>query len=68
MRGLSFPVEAHQGISLHSPGVEAPTGRSAGNVMEGWLNTSLRARSPGIVFLDVTEPFPFDDGVFERIS
>lgn len=40
---------------------------SAGNVMEGWLNTSLRPRSPSIVFLDVTEPFPFDDGVFDYI-
>jgi len=40
---------------------------SAGNVMEGWLNTSLRPRSPRIVFLDVTEPFPFDDGVFDYI-
>lgn len=40
---------------------------AAGNVMEGWLNTSLRPRSPRIVFLDVTEPFPFDDCVFDYI-
>ena len=40
---------------------------SAGNVMEGWLNTSLRPRSADIVFLDVTEPFPFDDAVFDYV-
>lgn len=40
---------------------------AAGNVIDGWLNTSLRPRSPRIVFLDVTEPFPFDRGVFDYI-
>jgi len=40
---------------------------SAGNVMEGWLITSLRPRSADIAFLDVTEPFPFDDSVFDYV-
>ena len=40
---------------------------SAGNVMEGWLNTGLRPRSEDIVFLDVTEPFPFDDSAFDYV-
>jgi predicted SAM-dependent methyltransferase len=40
---------------------------AAGNEMDGWLNTSLRPRLPGIVFLDAAQPFPFDDGVFDYI-
>lgn len=40
---------------------------AAENAIDGWLNTSLKPRSPKIVFLDVTEPFPFDQGVFDYI-
>jgi predicted SAM-dependent methyltransferase len=34
----------------------------------GWLATDLDPRvAPGVVFLDATAPFPFADGVFDRI-
>ncbi len=52
---------------LSSAGVAKLQLGAAGNVMDGWLNTSLRPRSPRIVYLDVTEPFPFDHGVFDYI-
>ncbi|MGD0230011.1 MAG: methyltransferase domain-containing protein [Syntrophorhabdales bacterium] len=52
---------------LSSAGVKKLQLGAAGNVMDGWLNTSFRPRSPGIVFLDVTEPFPFGHGVFDYV-
>ena len=40
---------------------------AAGNIFKGWLNTGLRPRSPEIVFLDVTQPFPFGNAVFDYV-
>lgn len=37
------------------------------NILEGWLNTDLSPQHPDIIFLDVTQPFPFKDGVFDYI-
>jgi len=52
---------------LSSAGVAKLQLGAAGNVMAGWLNTSLRPRSSKIVFLDVTERFPFDDRIFDYV-
>ncbi len=38
------------------------------NSLPGWLNTDLEPLTPEAVFLDATEPFPFDDGTFECVS
>jgi SAM-dependent methyltransferase len=35
------------------------------NLLPGWLNTDLEPWSDEIVYLDVTEPFPFEDCVFD---
>jgi predicted SAM-dependent methyltransferase len=40
---------------------------AADNIIDGWLNTSLRPRSPRIVFLDVPQPFPFGPAVFDYV-
>jgi len=40
---------------------------AAHNTIDGWLNTSLRPRSPRMVFLDVTQPFPFGPAVFDYV-
>jgi predicted SAM-dependent methyltransferase len=40
---------------------------AADNAIDGWLNTSLRPRSSRIVFLDVTQPFPFGPAIFDYV-
>lgn len=35
--------------------------------IDGWLSTDIAPRSDGIVFLDATKPFPFDDRVFDYV-
>jgi len=37
------------------------------NTLEGWLNTDYRSISRGVVFLDATRPFPFEDGSFDYV-
>jgi predicted SAM-dependent methyltransferase len=37
------------------------------NALPGWLNTDLDPQSPGIVYLDILEPLPFEGGTFDRI-
>lgn len=37
-----------------------------GNPLDGWLNTDLDDL-PGMVFLDATEPLPFDDATFRYV-
>ena len=38
-----------------------------GHILPGWLNTDLYPETPAIARLDVTRPFPFQDGVFDNI-
>ena len=38
-----------------------------GNVLDGWLNTTLFPKSSHILHLDVTEPFPFDNEEFDYV-
>jgi predicted SAM-dependent methyltransferase len=35
--------------------------------IESWLNTDLRPGRPGIVLLDVRDPFPFEDSTFDFV-
>ncbi|HSD74460.1 MAG TPA: methyltransferase domain-containing protein [Steroidobacteraceae bacterium] len=37
------------------------------HLLDGWLNADLFPRSPLVLHLDSTEPFPFDDGQFDYI-
>jgi predicted SAM-dependent methyltransferase len=37
------------------------------HLLEGWLNTDLRPRVPGVLPLDATRPLPFPDGSFDYI-
>lgn len=37
------------------------------NPLAGWLNTDLRAVSPGCIFLDASRPLPFGDETFDYI-
>jgi predicted SAM-dependent methyltransferase len=36
--------------------------------LEGWLNTDLIPEVPGVVYLDATRRFPFDDNTFDYIA
>jgi predicted SAM-dependent methyltransferase len=36
-------------------------------ILEGWLCTDILPESDQVLYLDVTEPFPFDDNVFDYI-
>ncbi len=36
--------------------------------LEGWLNTDLIPEVPGVVYLDATRRFPFDDDTFDYIA
>lgn len=40
---------------------------SGGNLLAGWLNTDILLPSEEIVYLDVTEPFPFEDETFDYV-
>lgn len=35
--------------------------------LDGWLNTDIRRRAPGVVHLDVRKRFPFDDETFDYV-
>lgn len=35
--------------------------------LDGWLSTDIAPRSDAVIFLDATERFPFDDGVFDYV-
>lgn len=37
------------------------------NIIPGWLNTDLEPVNGKVVFLDATEPFPFEENVFEYV-
>jgi predicted SAM-dependent methyltransferase len=52
-------LEAHPVRRLQLGCGEEPT--------RGWLNTDLAPRAPGVLFLDVTEPFPFPDASFTSV-
>jgi predicted SAM-dependent methyltransferase len=36
--------------------------------LDGWLNTDLILEIPGVVYLDATRRFPFDDNTFDYIA
>ena len=38
------------------------------NILEGWLNTDECQTSRGVVYLDATKPFWFEDGTFDTIT
>jgi len=40
---------------------------AAKNAMPGWLDTDLRPRRRDVLYLDVTEPFPFGDATFDYV-
>lgn len=40
---------------------------SGQTLLAGWLCTDIVPRSERVAYLDATEPFPFDDGVFDYI-
>jgi SAM-dependent methyltransferase len=35
--------------------------------LDGWLNSDLRPRREADIFLDASEPFPFEDGTFDYL-
>ncbi len=37
------------------------------HIFEGWLNTDIKPTKDEVIFLDVTEEFPFDDCTFDYI-
>ena len=37
------------------------------NPLEGWLNADLNPRSPAVIYLNATAPFPFSDASFDFI-
>ena len=37
------------------------------NLLPGWLNTDLEPTSPGLVYLDATQPFPLPDASFTHV-
>lgn len=37
------------------------------NPFTGWLNTDLTPTAPNTIFLDATEPFPFENGSFDYV-
>jgi len=40
---------------------------SGTNPLSGWLNTDYEPISDEVMFLDATETFPFDDGIFDYV-
>jgi predicted SAM-dependent methyltransferase len=40
---------------------------SGRTTLPGWLSTDLRPKSDEVVPMDATQPFPFDDDVFEHV-
>jgi predicted SAM-dependent methyltransferase len=40
---------------------------SGGNVLQGWLNTDLNPRSDQIIYLDATDPLPFEDSTLDYV-
>lgn len=39
---------------------------SSGRLLDGWLNTDLDGW-PGVMAMDATKPFPFEDGTFDYV-
>jgi len=37
------------------------------NLLDGWLNADLFPRSPEVLHLDASRPFPFEDGQFDYV-
>ncbi len=37
------------------------------NIIDGWLSTDIVPRSRGVVFLDATKRYPFDDATFDYV-
>ena len=40
---------------------------ASNNILDGWLNTDVFPNQPGIVYLDATRRFPFNDATFDYI-
>jgi predicted SAM-dependent methyltransferase len=40
---------------------------AGGNLLDDWLNTDIDPQSPDVVYLDITEPLPFEDGSFHLV-
>jgi predicted SAM-dependent methyltransferase len=40
---------------------------SGQNLLSGWLNSDYYPRSPEVLHLDATKPFPFDDATFDFV-
>jgi predicted SAM-dependent methyltransferase len=52
-------LESHRTRKLHVGSHE--------KLLEGWLNTDLYPPRSEVVFLDATQPFPFDDCIFDYV-
>jgi predicted SAM-dependent methyltransferase len=40
---------------------------AGGNILAGWLNTDLEPQRPEIIYLDVTDPLPFDANTIDFV-
>lgn len=58
-RTIQQYLDAHAVKSLHIG--------AGGNVLKGWLNTDLEPQLAEIIYLDVSDPLPFDDGSLDFI-
>jgi predicted SAM-dependent methyltransferase len=52
---------------LASSGINKLQLGAGSNSPEGWLSTDILPQSEGVVYLDATKPFPFDDDTFDYV-
>lgn len=52
---------------LHAHPVRRLQVGAGDNSLGGWLNADLEPSSDGVIFLDATRPFPFDDHTFDYV-
>jgi predicted SAM-dependent methyltransferase len=49
------------------PGVRKLHIGCGNNLLNGWLNSDFYPTTEGVLYLDATKPFPFEDGVFRYV-
>lgn len=58
-KSIRYYLQSHEVKKLHLG--------AGSNILEGWLNTDMSTQSDKVVYLDITDPLPFQDGTFDYI-
>jgi hypothetical protein len=65
--GYSMDVRHNLKSYLSETGIRKLQLGTGASSHDGWLGTDIAPQSDGVVYLDATKPFPFDDDTFDYV-